>query len=135
MKSCRSVNQILDQLASHDGQATQLEGVLEVHEEGYAIKHYPNAERRSEHVEEGHAYRSGVWLEFGNGSIRPNEKVLERWHGKRVRVYGIIRTISSLPAIGMVGKGGFGPWGFWPASIEPASVQRVTAPERREDGA
>ena len=129
------MNEVLDQLAALEGQQTQLEGVLEIHEEGYALKHCPNAERRSEHAEEGHSYQSGIWVEFGNGSIRPNDAVLGRWQGKRVRVYGVIHGVSSLPSMGGAGKGGFGPWGFWPATVEPTSIQRVTAEERREDGA
>jgi hypothetical protein len=130
MNSRRSVNEVLDQLVELEGQSMQLEGILEIHTEGYALKHYPNAERQSEYVEEGLSYQSGIWVEFGNGSIRPNDSVLGRWQGKRVRVYGVIHGVSSLSS----GIGGFGPWGCWPVIIEPASIQRVTAVERRENG-
>ena len=99
------------------------------------MKHYPKAERHSEHMEEGHSYQSGIWVEFGNGSIQPNNAVLSGWQGKRVRVHGVVHSVASLPSIGALGTGGFGPWGFWPATIEPSSVQRVTAEERRENGA
>jgi hypothetical protein len=135
MKSHHTVNEVLEQLVALEGKPVQLEGILELHEEGYALKHYPKAERLSEYVEEGNSYQSGVWVEFGNGSIQPNDTVLGGWQGKRVRVHGVIHSLASLPSIGAVGKGGFGPWGVWPATIEPSSVQRVTAEERRENGA
>jgi hypothetical protein len=135
MNSHLAVNQVLDRLAAYEEQPMQVEGVLEVHEEGYALKHYPNAERRTEYVEEGYSYQSGIWIEFGDGSVRPNARVLDRWQGKRVRVYGVIHGISSLPSTRAFSKGGFGPWGLWPAAIEPTSIQRVTAEERREGGA
>lgn len=135
MKSYHTVNELLGQLTVFESQPVQLEGILELHEEGYALKHYPKTERHSEHVHDGNSYQSAVWIEFGNGSIQPNDTVLDGWQGKRVRVHGVIHSVTSLPSIGSLGKGGFGPWGFWPASIEPSSVQRVTAEERREDGA
>jgi len=135
MKSYLAINQVLDRLAAFEGQPMQVEGVLEVHEEGYALKHYPNAERRSEHLDEGYSYQSGIWIEFGSGSVQPNGKVLDRWHGKRVRVYGVFHGLASLPSVRALSKGGFGPWGFWPAVIEPTSIQRVSAEERRESGA
>jgi hypothetical protein len=50
-----------------------------------------------------------------------------------VRIHGILSCYVSLPPVGALGRGGFGPWGFWPAQIEPYSVQRVTAEERREN--
>lgn len=78
MSSYRSVNEVLERLVEFEGQLMQLEGVLEIHEEGYALKHYPSAERRSEHVEEGYSYQSSIWVEFGNGSIQPNDAVLKR---------------------------------------------------------
>jgi hypothetical protein len=52
-----------------------------------------------------------------------------------VRIHGILSSYISLPPVGALGRGGFGPWGFWPAQIEPYSVQRVTAEERRENAA
>ena len=131
----RPINEVLDELAALEAQPIQLEGVLEVSEEGYALKHYPKAERRAGYAAEECAYQSGVWIEFGNGSIRPNEIALERWQGKRVRVSGVIHGLPSLPSFGAAGKGGFGPWGAWPAAIEAYSIQRVTAEERREEGA
>lgn len=135
MNTHLAVNQVLDRLAAFEGQPMQVEGVLEVHEEGYALQHYPNVERRPQYLEEGYSYQSGIWIEFGDGSVQPNDKVLDRWKGKRVRVYGVIHGISFLPSITAFSKGGFGPWGFWPAVIKPTSIQRVTAEERRESGA
>ena len=133
MNTTRPVNEVLDRLTELDGKPVLLEGVLQVHEEGYEVQHYPKAERRPQHAEDCHSYQAGIWLAFGNGSIQPNGVALKRWQGKRVRVSGVIRSLASLPSFGgSLGKGGFGPWGFWPAEIEAYSVQRVTAEERRE---
>lgn len=129
----RAVNEVLDQLVTLDGKPTRLEGILEVHDEGYELKHYPKLGRRPEFTEDSYSYRSGIWVEFGNGSIRPNKAVLACWQGKRVRVTGVVYGLASLSSFGAVGKGGFGPWGFWPAAIEAYSIQRVTAEERREE--
>ena len=135
MSTTRPVNEVLDQLAELDGTPVQLEGVLQVHEEGYEVQHYPKAQRRPQYTENSHSYQAGIWLAFGTGSIQPNAIALKRWQGKRVRVSGFIRSLASLPPFGSLGKGGFGPWGFWPAEIETYSVQRVTAEERRENDA
>jgi len=129
------INEVLNRLSELDGVPVQLEGILAIHAEGYEIKHYPRAERRHEYVDGESSYQSGVWLAFGDGSIQPNVSALSRWNGKRVRISGVIHSLSSLPSLGWVGKGGFGPWGFWPAEVETYSIQRVTAEERREDGA
>ena len=128
------VNDVLTRLAELHGVPVQLEGILAAHYEGYEVVHYPKVERQSEYVQGNTSYQSGIWLAFGDGSIQPNERALSRWNGKRVRISGVIRSLSSLPSLGWAGQGGFGPWGRWPAEIEAYSVQRVTAEERREDG-
>ena len=128
------INNALARLAELDGVPVHLEGILIAHYEGYEVQHYPKVERQSEHIEENAVYQAGIWLAFGDGSIQPNERALGRWNGKRVRISGVIRSLSSLPSFGWVGKGGFGPWGRWPAEIETYSVQRVTAEERRDGG-
>jgi len=128
------VNDVLTRLAELHDVPVQLEGILAAHDEGYEVQHYPKLERQSEYVEGDTSYQSGIWLAFGDGSIRPNERALSRWNGKRVRISGVIRSLSSLPSLEWAGKGGFGPWGRWPAEIETYSIQRVTAEERRQYG-
>jgi hypothetical protein len=133
MTAHRSVNEILAQLATLNDQPVQVEGILELQSEGFELLHYPKAERQSGPAEGEHQYQASIWVGFGNGSLQPNTEVLERWVGKRVRIHGVISSYLALPPVGSLGRGGFGPWGFWPAQIEPYSVQRVTAEERREN--
>ncbi|WP_396616786.1 hypothetical protein ACHZ97_09475 [Lysobacter soli] len=130
-----SVNGLIEQLAELDGQPVQVEGVLVLEPEGYELQHYPNSERLTTRTLFDSEYRPGIWIAFGDGALKPNHVALERWTGKRVRVVGIVKTIATLSPAGSLGRGGFGPWGFWPAQIEPYSVQRVTADERREEQA
>jgi hypothetical protein len=133
MTAHRSVNDVLAQLATLNDQPVQVEGILRLQSEGFELLHYPKAERQFGPVEGEHQYQPSIWLGFGNGSLQPNTEALERWVGKRVRIYGVINSYLALPPFGSLGRGGFGPWGFWPAQIEPYSVQRVTAEERREN--
>lgn len=128
-----SVNGLIEQLAELDGQPVQVEGVLVLEPEGYELQHYPKSERLTTRTLFDSEYRASTWIAFGDGGLKPNHATLERWIGKRVRVVGIVKTIASLSPVGALGRGGFGPWGFWPVQIEPYSVQRVTADERREE--
>lgn len=128
----RSVNDLLAGLNEFDGKPVELEGVLAEHAEGYELLHYPKVNRRGKLVDGEDSYEPAVWLAPDNGSLQLNTNALQRWVGKRVRVYGVVQSIASLKPVGSLGRGGFGPWGFWPSSIEPYSVQRVTADERRE---
>ena len=130
-----SVNEVLKSLDRFDGQAANIEGILHAQPEGFQILHYPKAERGVSIETEGDPYQSAVWLAFGSGALQPNLTTLGRWQGKRVRVQGFVRTRASLPPRGGLGRGGFGPYGLWPAQVEPYTIQRVTAGERREDGA
>ena len=132
MTNPRTINQVMEQLAEIDGQAVELEGILALEPEGYHLLHFPKAERKPGPAESDNIYQSGVWLAFGSGSLQPNHSALSRWLGKRVRVYGVARTIASLPAFGSLGRGGFGSHGLWPAQIEPYYNQRLSAEERRE---
>ena len=133
MTAHRSVNEVLADLGTPDEQPLELEGILEAHSEGFELLHYPKAERISGPQDGEHQYQAGVWIGFGNGRLQPNQDALTRWVGKRVRIHGILSSYLSLPSFGSLGHGGFGPCGFWPAQIEPYSVQRVTAEERREN--
>ena len=133
MTNTLTINQVFERLAELDGQPLELEGVLTADDSGgYELLHYPNSDRISCFVDAGIEYRRSIWLGFGNGSLQPNKDALQRWSGKRVRVHGVMRSISALPIIGSLGKGGFGPWGLWPAEVEAYILQRVTAHERRE---
>ena len=133
MTAHRSVNDVLAHLGALDEQPLELEGILEAHPEGFELLHYPKSERIAGPQDGDHQYQAGVWVGFGGGSLQPNRDALNRWVGKRVRIHGILSSYLSLQPVGSFGRGGFGPWGFWPAQIEPYSVQRVTAEERREN--
>jgi len=135
MTSPRAVNDIIDNLSELDGQPLEVEGILFRESEGYQLLHYPKAERKAGPTVGEHTYKAAVWISPGNGSLRLNNDALSRWVGKRVRVHGILQSYTALEFHGFMGKGGFGPWGFWPAQIEPYSIQRVTAEERREHDA
>ena len=130
-----SVNEVLNSLDRFDGQAANIEGVLHAQPEGFQLLHYPKVERVLSVETEADPYQPAVWLAFGSGALLPNLVTLGRWQGKRVRVQGLVRTFAALPVRGGLGRGGFGPYGLWPAQIEPYTLQRVTARERREDGA
>jgi hypothetical protein len=127
-----NVNEVLDRITSLDGAPVELEGVLAAEPEGYHLLHYPHSERKPDFVDLSHrSYPPSVILAFGTGSLQPNQEALSKWLGKRVRVHGILRS-TPLPKgdeqtihMGLV----------TPARIEPYSVQRVTAEERREHDA
>lgn len=131
MTASRSVNEVLDNLVALGGQPVELEGILEVHPEGYELRHYPKSERRGEVEAGGASYQPAFWVAFGAGSLRPNRQALARWVGKRVRIHGVVEAPSAPEASGLLG--GFGPYGCWLAAIEPYSIQRVTAEDRRDE--
>lgn len=128
-----SVNDVLAQHKALDDQPLEIEGILELHPEGFELLHYPKSERELGPRDGEHQYQAGVWVAFGGGCLQPNREALNRWVGRRVRIHGILSSYISLQPVGSLGRGGYGPWGFWPAQIEPYSVQRVTAEERREN--
>jgi hypothetical protein len=132
MTNPRAINDVLEQLASLEGNPVEIEGVLSAEPEGYQLLHYPKAQRMTPFAVGDDTYEPAVWIAPGNGSIRLNTSALDRWVGKRVRVHGVLKSYHSLEPVGTFGRGGFGPSGFWPAQIEPYSVQRVSAEERRD---
>lgn len=131
MTSYRSVDDTLVQLDELNGSAVQVEGILttlsngSVH--GYELAHYPRAERQIAH-NGGLSYKSGLWLEFGAGSIQPNRSVLTRWVGKRVRVHGVAHRAKYLEASGE--PQAMSDPSCWQAHLEVYSVQRVTSEQR-----
>jgi len=133
MTSPLTINQVFERLSELDGQPVELEGVLIADDSGgYELLHYPKSARISCFVDGEIEYRQSICPGFGNGSLQPNKDTLQRWSRKRVRIHGVLRSLSALPIIEGLGKGGFGPWGFWPAEVEVYILQRVTAEERRE---
>jgi hypothetical protein len=140
MTQHRSINETLDLIAKLDGQAVEVEGILGVSfdgmRQGYELLHYPKAERRDDRCEDGQIHLASLWLEFGDGSIRPNGAVLARWAGKRVRVHGVVNADKSACAHPAFDGGtGVDPWGILRAHIEVYSIQRVTSEQRKESGA
>lgn len=124
-----SVNEATANSNDLNGKGVEVEGILDAHPEGYSIVHYPKSER----PEAARGNHSGFWLKFGNGSIAPNRKKLDQWVGKRVRVHGVLGVCLYRLPDGEISNVGSGPWSMWTAFIEPYSLQRVTAEQRRED--
>jgi len=118
MSNVLTVNEMVDRADALDGQLVEVVGLLTFEFENSSLNHFPEAERRDvSGADDGFYERSSVWIEFGTGSIQPNEKVLTRWTQKRVRVVGIVRT-----AKGPCGCGHFGGWG---CEIEAFSIERI----------
>jgi len=113
-----NVNRVVDRIHDLHGKPVEVIGLLTFEFENTSIDHFPKTERRdiTEEVDPP-LYQSSVWLAFGTGSMRPNEQVLSRWNGKRVRITGI--------AYGPRGPGGCGHFGGWACEIEPYSIERV----------
>lgn len=132
MAQPRSVNDTLDRIDELRGHAVEVEGVLDVvfvphlglHE--YGLLHYPAAERGRA---SGPARGERLFLEFGTGSIRPNEVALARWEGKRVRVHGVAWP----PEVSIV-AGLSDAAGAYSPRLDVYSIQRVTSGQRRERG-
>lgn len=113
-----SVNELIDRTSELDGKPVEVAGLLVFEFENTSLEHFPKAERReiTDDIEAPH-YQSSVWLAFGSGSIQPNERVISRWVGKRVRVSGVVR--------GPNGLGGCGHFGGWGCEIEPYTIERM----------
>mgnify|MGYP000169674824 FL=1 len=129
MQACLSVNHIIDQIHTLDGMPVEIEGILGAESERYYLLHYPQAERKDRLSLQGYDhYFSAIGLSFGRGSIQPNFKVLNRWIGKRVRVHGKVQSTLLeghellFDWLGLV----------TPVCLEPYSIQRLTAQQRRQ---
>ncbi len=126
-----TVNDTIDHIERLCGSPLEVEGVLKaspgsVGDREYWLLHYPKAERRSAGNVSQTAHRSGLLLDFGDGSIRPNPVALAQWEGKRVRVHGIVWPAKQSSDFYEGGAA------YYP-HIEVYSVQRVTSEQRRED--
>ena len=129
-----TVNQALDAKSEINNAGVEIEGILGIEPEGFHLLHYPKVDRR-EPIYRGDArFNCGIWLAFGDGSIRPNHQKLSQWEGKRVRVHGIFSLNLFKRHDGEIEEAGSGPWGMWVAHIEPFSIQRVTSEQRHEAG-
>lgn len=106
-----SVNEAIEQAASHAGEVVVVQGVLNFEFEDISLRHYPFSEQRDD------GYGSAIWLTAGMGSIQFNEPVLERWSGERVVVTGTIHGSSA-------GLGGCGHGSMFPAEILVTSIDR-----------
>lgn len=82
-------------------------------------------------IHDGSEYHPAVCMAFGRGSLQPNLAALRRWSGKRVRVHGVLRSTLPRPAFGAI-DAYFDTFGGWLVDIEPYSLQRVSAFERRQ---
>jgi hypothetical protein len=133
MISYRTVGDILERLEELHGMPVQVEGVLTTSRSGvgggYELLQYPGTERPK--LSDPQQFK--LWLEFGTGSIKPNNTVLTRWIDKRVRVHGIACRPKCLlnPAV----ECSMSDPSCWQAHLEVYSVQRVTSEQRRQRGA
>jgi hypothetical protein len=122
-----AINYALDWLAELNGHPFELEGISMLDGGRYQLLHYPKSERRTEHTDGRLSYEPCLTLEFGNGSVQPNNVALSRWKGRRVRVHGILtarllpQKYAEMDILGIL----------CPGAIEPYSIQRITADERR----
>ena len=118
MSTLLSVNEVIDRADELDGKPVEVMGLLTFEFEDHSLDHFPKAERReiTEAVDPPY-YQSSIWVAFSTGSIQPNEEVLTRWTGKRVRISGVIRTPK--------GPGGFGHFGGWGCEIEAYTIERL----------
>jgi hypothetical protein len=123
-----AVNQVLDRLTELNGMPVEIEGILERGYGGYSIAHYPKAQGRDRHIDGAMTYKANIEVRFGEGSIQPTITVLARWLWKRVRIHGQIQ-VNLLPQH-YATVDSFA--NFSPAWIEPYSIQRVTADQRRD---
>ena len=114
--SSLSVNEALDQLSLLNGRPVAVRGILHFDFEHVAIWHYPKIERRD--VAPFRSASSSIWLSSGSGSVQLNEKGLERLHGHRVSVLGILYAPDPI-------LGGCGHMSCCPAEILVSSIDRV----------
>ena len=87
MSNVLSVNEVIDRADELDRKPVEIVGLLTFEFENHSLGHSPKAERRQimESVDPPYC-QSSVWITFGAGSIQPNQEVLTRWTGKRVRI-------------------------------------------------
>jgi hypothetical protein len=116
MADSLSVNEALDKLGGLDGSPVCVHGILRFALEQIALLHYPKSERRD--VDPFGQASSSIWLGAGSGSVRLNERGLERLNGHRVIVLGTIHAPD--PRFG-----GCGHLSGSPAEILVASIDRV----------
>jgi hypothetical protein len=90
MADSLSVNEALDQLECINGKPVCVHGILRFEFEHIAIWHYPKAERRD--LDPFGQASSSIWLSVGSGSVRFNERGLEKLDGHRVAVLGTIHA-------------------------------------------
>jgi len=113
-----NVNELMDRRGELDGQPVEVFGLLTFEFENCSIQHFPKSEQRELSDAPAESYNpSSIWLNFGIGSIRPNEQVLSGWNGKRVRVAGMVRCARE--------PFGCGHLSGWDCAIEPFSIERV----------
>jgi hypothetical protein len=118
MSNVLTVNALINRAHELDGQPVDVVGLLTFEFENCSLNHFPTAARREiTDADDAFYERSSVWIAFGTGSIQPNQDVLTRWTGKRVRVVGIVRTPK--------GPCGCGHFGGWACEIEAFSIERI----------
>ena len=118
MSNVLSVNEVIDRADELDGKPVEIVGLLTFEFENHSLGHYPKAERREiTEAADPPYYQSSVWITFGAGSIQPNQEMLMRWQGKRVRISGVVRTPQ-----GPFGCGHFSGWG---CEVEAYTIERL----------
>ena len=118
MSNFLSVNDAIDRAGELNGKPVEIVSLLTFEFENQSLGHFPKAGRREiTEATDLPYYQSSVWITFGSGSIQPNQEVLTRWVGKRVRISGILHTSH-----GPCGCGHFGGWG---CEVEAYRIERL----------
>jgi len=118
MSNLLSVNDVIDRAVELDGKPVEIVGLLSFEFENHSLNHFPKAERREiTEATDPPYYQSSLWITFGTGSVEPDQKVLTRCTGKRVRISGVVRTPR--------GAFGCGHFGGWACEVEAYTIEHL----------
>lgn len=105
-----TVHEALKQCRERGPLFVEIDGLLSFEFERICLSHWPKAEQAEE-----------IWIET-EGVFAFDERVLSRWSGKRVIVFGELE--SAPPPPGFEGEWGFGHMGMFPAQIKARRIER-----------
>lgn len=104
-----TVNDALARLDVLNNRPIYLEGLLSFQFEDISLNHHPRAEYRD--------YKSSsIWIDLNYNILRFDSQVMNRWHGKRVMIEGILQKPDSF-------FGGSGHMCLWSASIIATEIE------------
>lgn len=105
-----TVNELLENKESFDGQQVYVEGLLTFGTENISINHWPKSEQNG----------YGIWLAVGTGAFGYNQDALSKLSGKKVVCLGKFQ--ADLTPCTVDGEFGFGHFSMWPAQIVAAEL-------------